>query len=56
MLTNILDRLIAGDSLENVVNGSKSDSAGEETIFDCDMCNYKTKSKSGLKHTQNTDS
>ena len=56
MLTYILDRLIAGDSLENVVNGSKSDSVGEETIFDCDMCNYKTKSKSGLKHTQNTDS
>ena len=49
ILKNILDRLIAGDSIEQAISGAKSESEVKEIIISCDVCNFETKSKAGLK-------
>ena len=49
MIVRLLDRFIAGDSVENVLQGCKNDADIKEIIYDCDLCNYKTKFKAGLK-------
>ena len=49
ILTNLLDRFIAGETIEKVFHGSNDVLGEKETIFSCDICNYKTKSRSGLK-------
>ena len=53
IVTNLLDKFIAGDHLpEEVKDSSKDsvkDSAGKDVILSCDLCSYKTKFQSGLK-------
>ena len=49
VLIHILDRLIAGKSIEEAISGSEIETEVKETFFSCDVCNFKTKSKAGLK-------
>ena len=55
IVTSIFDRLINGDTLNNIFEDYKTDfdpkfvSSTEGLSFSCDLCNYKTKYKPGLK-------
>lgn len=55
IVTSFLDTFINGDTLETVLKGSNTNSgvkkiSSEQTsLFSCDLCNYKTKYKPGLK-------
>ena len=48
MVTNFLDKFISGGSLEDNVKESKKDGS-RDTVYSCDLCNYKTKSQAGVK-------
>ena len=47
MVTNFLDKFIAGEGRDVKVNTNNIDS--EDTVYSCDLCNYKTRSQAGVK-------
>ena len=48
MVINFLDKFISGGSLEDNFKDNKKNGNGD-TVYSCDLCNYKTKSQAGVK-------
>ena len=49
MITNVLDRLIDGESLEDVFSTNPKINDVKDSTFRCETCNFESKSSSGLK-------
>ena len=49
MVTNFLDKFIAGEGRDVKFKVNTNNIDSEDTVYSCDLCNYKTRSQAGVK-------